>query len=57
MLSEEKTENLLEQARSESPLLRNSIKSLDSSMCLGFLLPRIPDYAKNQKSYVQKNLK
>jgi lipopolysaccharide export LptBFGC system permease protein LptF len=27
MLSEEKTENLLEQARSESPLLRNSIKS------------------------------
>lgn len=57
MLSEEKTENLLEQARSESPLLRNSIKSLDSSMCLGFLLPRIPGYAKNQKSYVQKNLK
>lgn len=56
-LSENEASDLLEQARSESPLLRNTITSLDSSMCLGFLLPKIPDYAKNQKAYVQEKMK
>lgn len=55
--TKEEAEDLLDQAKKESPMLSSLMTSLDSPMCLAFLLPRIPDYEKNKEVYIKKNLK
>lgn len=53
-LSSEEQCDLLAQARIEYPLL--NISSLDSPMCLAFLLPLIPGFEENKKNYLKKSM-
>ena len=56
-LTKQETDDLLAQAKKENPMLSSMMTSLDSPMCLAFLLPRIPDYEKNKEVYIKQNLK
>jgi len=55
-LTDAEAGELLTQAKKENPMLSSMMTSLDSPMCLAFLLPKIPDYEKNKETYITKHL-
>lgn len=54
-LSKQEKENLLKQAKQQNPMFSNLMTSLESPMCLAFLLSRIPNYGRQKEEYIKVN--